>query len=270
MFCNNCGKNLTDGVKFCDGCGAQVGVVTSTQNEPENVSVQKSDNPIFKDTLRTLKGFFSKNTVKTIGEAAKNEGMEWLILGLISMMVYAFALALNVKQIIDSLLGSVGDLLGDSLYKFGSWFLYGLLISVGIYFLMSLSIYGAVKLIFKKDVSIKSVLNLVATASLPMTAAYLINIVFGFIWTPFIIIFSTVSLIATAVLLYVGMQKLEKLDKSPFVTYLGIWTVLTAIVVIVISLVVKSVIDGAINDLTSSLGSSLFGGGMSDLFDLFG
>lgn len=168
MFCSICGKNLTDDAKFCDGCGAQVGVVTNTQNEPVNVSVQKSDNPIFKDTLRTLRGFFSKNTVKTIGEAAKSVGMEWSILGLISMVVYAFALAINVKQIIDSLLGPVADLLGDSLYNFGSLFLYGLLIGVGTYFLMSFSMYGAVKLIFKKNVSIKSVLNLVATASLPM------------------------------------------------------------------------------------------------------
>lgn len=270
MFCNNCGKNLSEGARFCDECGAQVGVANPVSIESTNVPAPKEDNPIFKDTAKTLKGFFSKNTVKTVGESAKSIGMEWILIGLMSALVYSFALALNVKQIIDSLLGSVSDLISGSLYNFGSWFLYGLLICIGTYFLMSVCIYGAMKLIFKKEISIKNVLNLVSTASLPLTVAYLLNIIFGFLWTPFIIIFSVVALIATAVLLYVGIQKFEKLEKSPYITYVGIWAVVVAIIVIIISVITKNVIDGAVSDLMGSLGNNLFGGGMSDLFDLFG
>lgn len=273
MFCNNCGKNLADGAKFCDACGAQVGVATGEVTTNSNLQVETAENPIFKDTLKTVKGFFSKNTVKTIGDAAKSQGMEWTVLGLISMLVYALALAVNVKQILESALGIASEFLINSLYKFGTWFLYGLLISAGTYFLTSILMYAAIKLIFKKSISFRSVLNLVAAASLPMTTAYLINIIFGFIWIPAVIIFSAASVIATSVLLYIGMQKLEKIEKSPFAAYVGIMTMVIAVIVIAVVLAVKSAVDGAISDITSSLTGTLtnglLNGGVSDLIDLF-
>lgn len=62
--------------------------------------------------------------------------------------------------------------------------------------------------------------------------------IFGFIWAPFIIVFFVVALVLTAVLLYVGMQKLDKLDKSPFMAYAGIWTVVTLIFVLVLFIII--------------------------------
>lgn len=269
MYCKNCGKPLSDNAQFCSGCGAQVGVINQASNEPTGTPVQKAGNPTLGAALKTIKGFFSKDTVKTVGESAKSQGAEWVIIELISAVVYSFALALNVKQIMDALLGAVSSVIGDSIYKFGPLFLYGLLISVGTYFLLSICTFGAMKLVLKKNVSIKSVLNLVATASLPLTVAYLLNMIFGFLWTPFVLIFFLSALIATAVLLYVGIQKLDKLEKSPYIAYICIWTVVIAVIVIVISIITKSVIDSAISDLTSSLSNSLFGGKTSDLFSLF-
>lgn len=270
MFCNNCGKKLTDDASFCDACGTKVVVATDVSTESASNTFQTSTNPILGDALTTLKGFFSKDTVKTVGKSAKSQGMEWLIIASISMIVYAFALAANVKQVINYLLGSMASLFGDEIYNFGSCFLYGLLISAGTYFLMSLAIYAAMRFLLKKDISVKNILNLVATASLPLTTAHLINIALGFVWMPFVVVFLTVSLIATAVLLYVGMQKATKLDKSPFVTYLGIWIAVVLVVIIFINLVTKSIISNTANDLVDSLGNGLFSGGISNLFDMFG
>lgn len=33
MFCKNCGKQLEDGVKFCDGCGEHQGAVAQVESQ---------------------------------------------------------------------------------------------------------------------------------------------------------------------------------------------------------------------------------------------
>lgn len=266
MFCSNCGKNLADDARFCDGCGAQLGAPAAA---PAAVAPQKAQNPMFNNFLNNVKGVFSKNTVKTVGEAAKSTGMEWIIAMAISAVVYAFALAVNLKQIIMSVIKSVvggyASMVSSFINVFGTGFLYGLLISLGTFFVMSVLIFGTMKLVFKKDVKFTAVLNLVATASLPLTAVYALNMLLGLIWAPLVFVFSAAGLVATVVLLYVGMQKLEKLESSPFVAYTGIWAIIIALVVIIVCVAVKSAIGDALGGLASGLM-----GGLGDLSSLMG
>ncbi len=175
--------------------------------------------------------------------------MEWAILTLVQTVIFAFSLALNTKQIIESIFGSFSDYVTDKLYKFGSLFLFGFIICIGAYCLTTVCTYCAVKFIFKKNVSINRVLNLVATASLPLTVAFILNMIAGFIWVPFIVIFSTIGMLATAVLLYVGIQRLEKLDKSPFGIYILIWTVVVAALVIVTKMTVENYVSGLFSSI---------------------
>lgn len=253
MFCSKCGKNLTDGARFCDGCGAQVDGMNSNPNEIPKTQVQTAGNSTVNNALGTVKGFFSKDTVKTVCESAQSKGMEWLILGAVSALVYGLALYLNFEQVIESILGSTSGMFDVGLEKL---FFYGLLISVGVFFLMSVTIYGAMKLVLKKEVSFTSVLNLVAAASLPMTIAHAGNIIFGYIWIPMIDVLSLVAITATAVLLYVGMQKLEKLDRSPFAAYVGVWTIVVAVIVIVFQIFIREAATSVLD-------------GIGDIFDFF-
>lgn len=255
MFCSNCGKNLSEDAKFCDGCGAQINTVKVGAETGSQNTVVAAPNPIFKDFLNVIKGFFSKNTVKTVGDEAKSTGMEWIILAAISVLTLALALAVNAKQILDSLLGAASGFVGGYIYKFGPLFLCGLIIGVVTYFLMSGVIFASMKLIFKKNVNFVSVLNLVAAASLPLSCVYVINILLGFIWTGFIFVLFTVGTVSSAVLLYVGIQKLDKLESSPFWIYNAVWGIVVAVIVIIISVAVSMAVKSAIGSAMNSLGS---------------
>ena len=262
MFCKYCGKGLADDAKFCDGCGSRLDGVR-VESDPSAFGVDIRS--ILGNCLATLKGFFSKNTVKTVGESAKSTGWEWIVFALASALAYALALAVNIKQGINDLLGSFAnitlDTLSDSygveIYNFGNWFLYGLLISIGTYLLMSILLFLVTKYVFKKNVSIVCVLNLVATASLPLTVAYVLNMLLGLMWLPLVIVVSIAALVMTALLLYVGMQKLDKLDTSPLWAYTGIWAVIVAIILVIICSAVNAAVEDLVSTASSGLGSML-------------
>ena len=55
MFCNQCGKQIADQVKFCSECGAEVsGAASPTINEPDNSEPQLVTRPFFNKTLTLL------------------------------------------------------------------------------------------------------------------------------------------------------------------------------------------------------------------------
>src|SRR5699024_9811432 len=134
-----------------------------------------------------------------------------------------------------------------------------LLISILSYFLMSFVLFGTVKLVFKKNVNIHCVFNLVATASLPLATAYVLNIILGFVWTPFIFIFSAAALASTARLLYAGMQKLDKFETSPFAAYSVVWFIVAAVLIIVASICIKSAMESLVGNLLGDAMNSLNG-----------
>lgn len=255
MFCSNCGKNLSEEAKFCDGCGAPINVVKVGAEVGNQNTVIAQSSPIFRDFLNVIKGFFSKNTVKTVGDAAKSNGMEWIISASISVLTFALAVAVNAKQIINSLLGAVSGYVGGYIYKFGPLFLFGLIIGAVTYFLMSGTIFGAVKLIFKKNTGFVNVLNLVAAATLPLSCVYIANMLLGFIWTGFIIVLFAAGTVSVAVLLYVGIQKLDKFETSPFWAYNAVWAIVVAVIVIIVSIAVSIAVNNTVNSISNSFSS---------------
>lgn len=270
MYCSNCGKQLADDAKFCDACGAQIdpaapaaGAGAASAGAPVQPPYPAvKENVLVTNFVKAIKGFYSKHTVRTVGQAAKSTGMEWILLTLISCLVYALALALNVKQLFDGAFGALSGVIVSAIYNFGIWFLYGLIIAVVSYFASSLLLFGAVKLVFKKEVAVQNVFNLVAVATLPLTTAYILNIILGFVWVPLIFVFSAAAFVATAVLLYVGMQKLDKFETSPFIAYVVVW--------IIVSLIVCIVVDVCLNAAAKSLMSNLLGEAMGSLGSLSG
>ena len=249
MFCTKCGKNIADNSKFCDGCGAPV-TPAAAPAAPVNV-VKKQPNQIFVNLLSTIKGFFSNNTVKTVGNAAKSNGLEWLIIFGVGLLVYPLALALNVMQAMDSVLGAFGQYL----YSFGIWFLYGIVLSAGSYFLIATAVFLTVKFIFKKNTTYFAALNMVAVASIPLTCVYVLNIIFGFLWTPLVLIFSAIGLVATLILIYAGMQKLDKLESSPFWAYIIICAAVILVIGILAYVFVSSAFSSAASNAMGSISS---------------
>lgn len=270
MFCNNCGKQLADNARFCDGCGAQIGAPAAHNPAPMGYNGApmgyapvpvKAPNPTMENFTKFLKSFFTPGPVRTIATAAKSTSLEWLLFAGIGMLVYGFALATNIWQLLDSMLGAMSSQVMDQIFNYGQWLLYGILIGAFSYFLLSGLTLLTVKVIFKKNVHVNSIFNVVAIATVPLTLAYIVNLLLGFVWFPMVIVTFMGGILASAVLLYVGVQKLEKLEVSPFWAHTAIWTLAVLIVTVVLYLIVKAGVEDAVGNAM---------GAVSGLAGLFG
>lgn len=200
MFCPNCGKNLPDNSAFCDGCGTRLAAAPAPQAPAAPVYNQApaQSSPILDDSIAAFKGFFSKEPTAAIDKASKSTGLEWLIIFGIIAFFNMFLTALKPCHLWESdfdALGLVGGLLNTALYFFG----------------MSFAVLLLFKLAYNKDVAITKIFNVTAVAMLPLGCAYLLNIVFGFVWFGLTDTVDSVAIIAFALLLYYGIQKLGEI-----------------------------------------------------------
>lgn len=53
MFCENCGKNLPDGARFCNGCGAKTAPAQAARQEAERPAVNTAPPPVYTPTAQT-------------------------------------------------------------------------------------------------------------------------------------------------------------------------------------------------------------------------
>ena len=333
MICSQCGKTLPDGSRFCDACGAPQAVETApvaapvaavpetpaqpvyqqpaapaqpVYPQPQQVyyaapaPVPKAPNPMVKNFLAGLKGFFSKNVVKAVGTAAKSNTAEWLLFAAVAVFAFAIGSAVTGYEMIVGLfksLGSSGDMLGsilsdaiglddlgemfgsgmggmvnnlmakiaDALYPFFGVFGIGLLLGAVTYFGVSLCIWVLVSAIFKKQVTLVQVFNMVGVASLPLAVVNLANMLFGLIWAPLTFLLFLGAVLMTCVLLYAGLQKLDKLETSPFYGYSVILFIMIGLTVLVGSLLYKAALESAISNMVSNLVGSM-GNMMGNMF----
>ena len=270
MFCSKCGKNLADGVRFCDACGAPVGVDAAQPQAPVYYApAPKPQNPIVANFVKVFMGFFTKDPVGTAVNAGKSNTLEWLLVAAVSVVAYALALAANVGQLLSDILGAASEYMLPYLYNFGEWLLYGLLIGIGTYFLMSAAMYLTVKVAYKKTVSFNSACNLVAAASLPLACVWVANILLGFVWFPLVLILSVAALIAAVILLYMGLQTYaDEGQPAPCIAYVVAWAAVVAVVVILVAVIGQAAVEEAVGSLMGGAmdmaGDML--GGLEDLF----
>lgn len=207
MFCPKCGKNLPDNAAFCDGCGARIAAAAPAQapaQAPVQAPVQAvapaQPNPLLDNTINAIKGLFSKEPGAAVEKASKSSGLEWLILfgitAFFNMLYYAIS-PLHYSGNFDAL-GLVEGLLSAGIWFFG--------ISVGILLMF--------KLMYNQDVELPKIFNLTAVAMLPLGGCYLLNMIFGFVWSGLTSTISGVAVIAFALLLYLGVQKLGNTNGS--------------------------------------------------------
>lgn len=264
MFCRNCGANLADGTKFCPSCGTNTGSeAAAPQAAP--VYAPKQPNPMVEKFVAVLKNFWAK-PVATVADSAKSNTLEWVLLAAINVLVYALATAVvgleTLIQLVTEMAGGLVDasMIGEfvsPMYPFFGIFGIGLLLGVVVYGLVAAGIWVLVAQIFKKNVSINSALNMVAVATLPMTAVGLVNMLAGLIYAPLAFMLFFAAVLMTAVCLYSGMQKLDKLEKSPFYGYSAVMLIVVVVCWLFASWYLE-VIGGALT-------SGIMGGAMSGI-----
>lgn len=307
MFCKNCGAPLNDDAKFCPSCGNVV-AAPAPQPEVQTVPAQPvqpvqpvqpaqpvqpgqpvyqqpvyqapvapaQPNPAVTNFVAALKSFFVK-PMATVAGAAKSSTHEWALLAGMNVLVYALATAVvgleMITQLLNALLGGLGGMVDlGGFYPFFGVLGVGLLVGVASYFVVALGIWVLVTQIFKKQATFINVLNMVAVATLPMTAISAANMLFGLIYAPLTFLLFITAFVMTAICLYNGMQKLDKLDKSPFYGFAVIMAVGIIVAVMLSTLHLKA-FEAALADLMgSALGSlgSMLGGSSSALGGLGG
>lgn len=200
MFCPNCGKNLPDNAAFCDGCGSRMAAAPAPVQPQAPVQVPmyaaapSQPNPMVDNTVAALKGFFSANPADAVAKAGKSNGLEWIILAGITALLNMLYLAISPCQY-----GGDFDALGlvEGLLSTGIWF-FGIAFGVVLLY----------KVIYKQNIAPANAFNLTSVAMLPLGCTYLLNLIFGFVWSGFTNTFASVALIAFALLLYVAIQNL--------------------------------------------------------------
>lgn len=295
LFCDKCGARVEvtemniNETEIKETMAEEKTVPTVETNEVVQEETNKADNDFIVSVIKLLKGFFSTKTVQTVQTAAKSSGLEWIVFMGVSALMCAFAVALNAKSFIKGIVGaltsgiygaasgllsnnivgsavgsvanpilnSVGDTVASSLFNFAVWFVGGLILGAGTYFVVSSLLYCGMKLIMRVQCRMQCVFNMVAVATFPMTLAFTLNIILGFIWLPLVIVSFVVGIVASVILLYAGMQKLEKIDKSPYWTYVLVMAVVILVVVIIAAIVIAIALAGMasqISNLASGLG----------------
>ncbi|MBE6808584.1 MAG: zinc-ribbon domain-containing protein [Ruminococcaceae bacterium] len=235
--------------------------------QPYVAPAPKEPSPTMTNFLSAITKFWVK-PVGTVGNAAKSTSLEWIILAAISVFSYALGSAVvgaeMSSQLFKSILGSLSQTLNvGRIYPFFAVFGIGILIGSAAFALTALGIWLLVGKIFGKKVSLFQAFNMTAVASLPLIAVNTFNMLAGLIYAPIAIVLFMIALIMTVICLYTGMQKFDKLDKSPYYGFIIIITAV-ALVVALFSILYIAAIKSSISGFVSNAMS-----GMGDMLDMF-
>ena len=284
-FCKFCGNKLEPGALFCPKCGNKLdGTAPAKQasaGQPQIIS----------ETLGTLKTFVTKSPDAAVSRAAKSTGLSWTIFGGLSILAFMFALPTNIHQFLYNTAmsvfrktmnaaGALGNIPGNymsqvrsgvrqgigQIHNWGLGLLWSLLIGAFVFFGLSFAIFGAIKLIHKKDVKLFSVFNMVSVAALPLTCVYLLNLLIGLIWVPLAMILTACAAILSLILLFNGFQKLAAFDKRPTLTFVGCVCAVVVVIGLIGAIVISSKISGLAGAIAGGIGSGI-GSGIGGLFN---
>ena len=215
-------------------------------------------NIIFSAVGEYIKGFFSGRVTQTVASAAKSKGLQWLVFALANIIIFMISATLNVKYALWS--NTIVDVVASRLISIWAVLFANLFIGAAVYFALGGLIFGAMRLVFKKPVPYSSVMNMVGYATLPLTMAFIANIILGLIYIPLSLIVYTVAVIMSFCMLYIGIQKLDSLQKTPYFIFMAIVAITVAL-----ALLLTFILYGAIIRSGVAYGAGSLIDGLSDL-----
>lgn len=213
---------------------------------------------VFSAVGEYIKGFFSGRVTQTVASAAKSRGLQWLVLALANIIIFMISATLNVKYALWS--NTIVDVVASRLISIWAVLFANLFIGAAVYFALGGLIFGAMRLVFKKPVPYSSVMNMVGYATLPLTMAFIANIILGLIYIPLSLIVYTVAVIMSFCMLYIGIQKFDSLQKTPYFIFMAIVAITVAL-----ALLLTFILYGAIIRSGVAYGAGSLIDGLSDL-----
>ena len=247
--CSKCGKELSEtGV-----CSCEQATDTATADQIPSNTASIND-----DCLNVLKKTFSSKPDNAVTEAINSKKHIWAVFGGIYVLLSSFAMMWIfeslVKASLRAILGQAGNMASGILKEimpYGGLFGTGLLLAA-----ISLAVLsGCIKVlyvIFKQDVSFATVMNLVSSSLLIMSASMLAAIIFSFSFFQFSIMLIAVGAVGSLIMLHNGIQKAAPFSISPLWAFLGINAVNIIVVFLIGEQLLSSVIGEAIGKLLGS------------------
>ena len=224
----------------------------------------------FANFLPSLKGFFSKNLVEAVANALKSNGLEWIIFGGASILMFAIALIANVGCAIGQIIPGYNMLPAEAKNMVGGMIPYVLIFFL--FFLLGAVVYGLLSLgVFliggkfcDEKPSFFGALNLVGLAALPVTAVYTLNLIVGLLSVWICAVLSIIAIIVSLLLVYAALAKTASPDKPLFIGY----AIVVSAVVVVALVLAWFFVSTIFNNATSSALSGMMGG--SNALSAFG
>ncbi|MCQ2354570.1 MAG: zinc-ribbon domain-containing protein [Clostridia bacterium] len=190
------------------------GVHSVNEDHSSEISVRKDDpsagfetpsaprkliNPMFTNSLKILRGFFSRYTFRIVSASTKSRSLEGTLFAAACILFFALALPINLRQY---------DALAEmTSLKFNFLGVFGMSLLSGIFTYAALvgAVWGLLNFVIRKKTDFIPVLNMVGVASIPMTCAFILNLLLGF-WTPLAIISVGTAAMISFMLLYHGVK----------------------------------------------------------------
>ena len=98
MFCNKCGKELSDGAAFCSNCGNQVGAAPTPAPQAAPAAAA-SVPPIFTRLISQIVNFFTKkDPTAVVAKSAKDNSFSGCILAAFGALMFALSAMVNINQ----------------------------------------------------------------------------------------------------------------------------------------------------------------------------
>lgn len=225
MFCNKCGKELSDNATFCSGCGNQVGAAPAAAPAASNSSLP----PILSRLISQVTNFFTKkDPVGVVANSAKDNSFSGVIFAIFGVLMFAVGAMVNVNQGLISLAKkAAGDFWSSKFEKiiaksfptstsFGMF----LLLAVIVFVVASAMVYVATTKVAKKQISFGGAMNIVAYASIPVIIVSVLNMILGLIWYALPVIFMLVALCLTLCIIGASVDKVTESEKPLTVKFL--------------------------------------------------
>ncbi len=245
MFCNKCGKELSDNATFCSGCGNQVGAAPAAAPAAASSSLP----PILSRLISQITNFFTKkDPVGVVANSAKDNSFSGVILAVFGVLMFAVGAMVNVNQgMLAYYKNAYDDMWSDKIaeqiakrFPTGTSFGMFLLLAVVVFAVASVMVYVATTKIAKKQISISGAVNVVAYASIPMIAVSILNMLLGLIWYPLPVIFMLVALCATVAIIGSSIDKVSESEK-PLTVKLLVFGVTAVVALVFLWIALKSI-----------------------------
>lgn len=277
MYCNYCGKELTEGGE-CTCEKSRLAKAEKAENMEKAAAELFEEKPIaekpsFADSAKEAvknaashpavqEGLYVfinalKDPVKEAKNGAERKGRLWIGLGVIEAVVTAIALTVFTVCSVNYSAKSVTSFLGtkSNLFDFEltmKLFFTALISSAVVYAVWALLLKGAAS-ICKASFTFTAHFNMLASANAAPTVFMLAAAVIAPFYPPLSALLIAAALMLVVTVPYLGMQRLGKFGRSPLWFYIGAFIITLLIVIVCVRAAASMVTSHAASQITSFL-----------------